>query len=77
MLCIYLYHMHAWSPKKTKEGVRSPGTEVMDDFEPPRGFWMLNLCPLKEHRMILTVLAISPAPTIDTFLREWEIYEYI
>lgn len=43
--CMYVCHMHAFW--KSEEGVRSPGTWVPDDCEPPWGCWKLNPGPLQ------------------------------
>jgi hypothetical protein len=37
LLHVYLYDMHAWYLLKTKEGIRSLGTGVIDGCEPPYG----------------------------------------
>lgn len=36
--CVYMYHMHAWFPHKLEEIIRSIGTIVTDDHDPPHGF---------------------------------------
>lgn len=33
---VSLYHVCAWCPQSSEEGMGCPGTEVMDGFEPPR-----------------------------------------
>lgn len=45
--CTYMYHS-AWCPQRPEQGTGRPGTEFLDDCEPPSGFWEANLGPLKE-----------------------------
>ena len=33
----YGYHVRAWYPGRSEEGIGSPGTEVVDICEPPLG----------------------------------------
>ena len=43
LACVYLSTTYMQCPQRPEEGVRSPGTEVTDGFEPPHGCWKLNL----------------------------------
>jgi hypothetical protein len=51
---MYVCHMCAWCSQRPEEGIRSPGTEVTDSCELPRGCWDFNLDPLEKA-------AVSPA----------------
>lgn len=51
--CISVYHMHAWCPQRSEEGIRSPGTGVPDNCELPCGCWDLNLGSLEEKPVLL------------------------
>lgn len=42
--CMSVYHLHAWCPWRSEEGVRVPGTGVAD-CEPPCRCWELNSSP--------------------------------
>ena len=54
LVYMYVYHVCAWCPWKSEEGVRSPETGVMDSWEPPCQSWELNPVPLQEQ-VLLTV----------------------
>lgn len=41
--CMHVYHVCAWYLQRPEEGVRSPGTEVIDSCKPPCGCWELSL----------------------------------
>lgn len=49
-----VYHLHAWCPQRTEEGIASPETGVTDSCEPPRVYWELNLGPRQEQQALLT-----------------------
>ena len=51
---MYVYVPLAWDLWIPEEGIRSPGTGVTDDYEPPCGCWESNLGPLEEHPVFLT-----------------------
>jgi hypothetical protein len=61
----------AWFPWSLEEGVRSPGTGVIDGREPQFGLWEPNLGPLWERVLLITELsgqsqehtAFLPSPT--------------
>lgn len=36
-------HVHAWCSQRLEEGIKSPGTGVVDSSELPGEFWELNL----------------------------------
>lgn len=64
LICILLFYVYeclacmfvcvscvgTWGPGVTEEGVRSPGTGVMNGCEPPCGCWD----PLQKHQVLLT-----------------------
>lgn len=52
--CISVYHMHAWCPQRSEEGIRSPGTEVMDGCGPPYRYGEINPDPLQGQHVLLT-----------------------
>lgn len=51
---VYLYHICAWYPERTKEGLRFPGTEVTNSCELPCVCWESNLDHLEEHPVLMT-----------------------
>lgn len=51
---LYVHYMCTWVPQKSEKSIKSPGTKVMDGCDPPRGFWKLNLSPLREQQVLLT-----------------------
>lgn len=54
-VCTSVFHMHAREPRRSEKCVRSPGSEVTDDWEPLlSGCWAPNLDPLQEQRVLLT-----------------------
>lgn len=55
LTCLYLYHLSAWYPWKLGEGVGPSGTGVTDGYEPPCGCWELNLGPLEEQPVLVTI----------------------
>lgn len=61
--CMSLCHVCAWCPQRLEEGVRALGTEVIDDDEMPCGSLEMNLDPLKEQLLLLTV-----EPSLQTLL---------
>ena len=61
--CVYVYRMHAWYLWRSKEGVRFPGSEVIDGCEFPWGCWKPNPSPLPEHPMLWTT-----EPSLQAFL---------
>lgn len=36
-ICMSIYYMHAWCPRKTEESIKSSETGVTDGSEPPCG----------------------------------------
>lgn len=51
--CMYVYHMNAWCPWRSKEGTGSPGTGVINGYEPPYWCWELKPSPLQEQHVLL------------------------
>jgi hypothetical protein len=51
-----------WCPQRSGEGIRFPGTGVMDGCGLPCRCWDSNLGPLQEQHCALHRSAISPAP---------------
>jgi hypothetical protein len=50
--CMYMYHVHAWSPQRSQEGMGSPGTGVTDSCNLAHGCpalecWVQFLCKNK------------------------------
>ena len=37
LVCMYVYHIHAWCLRRSDVGIRSPGTGVIDGCELPHG----------------------------------------
>jgi hypothetical protein len=57
-------HMHSTRVQElsvSQEDVRSLGSRVTGDFEPPGVFWEPNLDPLQEQQELLTS-ELSPQP---------------
>jgi len=56
------YPTYTWHPQRPEEGVESSGSGITDGRELPYGCWELNLSPLEEQSMFLTMEpSISPA----------------
>lgn len=49
-------------PQESEEGVRSLGTGVTDDCEPPHWCWELNPGPLQEQQVLLTAESSLQTP---------------
>ena len=49
-VCMYVHHMCAWCQRRSEEGIRSPGTGVMDSCEAPCRFWESNPVPPKNSK---------------------------
>lgn len=47
-VCLYVCHICIWCPQGS-EGIRYPGTVLIDDYETPCGCWNSNLGPLQEQ----------------------------
>lgn len=47
-VCLDVCHIYIWCPQGS-EGIRYPGTVVIDDYETQCGCWNPNLCPLQEQ----------------------------
>ena len=60
VLCLHmcLYSMHVQDTQKPEEGVRSPGTGVIDSCEPPCVCWESNLGPV-EKQPVLFFMGLS------------------
>ena len=43
-----MHHIYAWCLWRSEEGVGSPWTGITGGYEPPCGWWELNLNPLRE-----------------------------
>ena len=52
--CVSVYHTMAWCPKNSEDAVRSPGAEVTEGCEIPRGCWELNSGLLQEQYALST-----------------------
>lgn len=50
-----MYHVLAWCPERSEEGIRYPGTGVTDSYELPYGYWKLNPGFPLEQPVLLTV----------------------
>jgi hypothetical protein len=48
--CMYVHYVCSWYLRKSKEGVRFPGTRVIHGHKLPYGFWELNPGPLQEQQ---------------------------
>jgi hypothetical protein len=45
----------AWYPQRSKEGVGSSETSLIDGYEPLCGCWDQNLGPLEKQPVLLTI----------------------
>lgn len=55
--CMHMCTPHMWSvlaEVKTKKGIRSPGTSVIDTCQLPHECWKPNSGTLKEQKMFLS-----------------------
>lgn len=61
ILCVLVFAwMYGWAhmlavPSRTEEGSGSLGTGLSDGFKQPCGCWELNLAPLEEQPVFLTI----------------------
>lgn len=47
-------YVHIRCSQEPEEGIGTPGTEVLDSCEQPRGYWKRNLCLSEEQPGLLT-----------------------
>lgn len=59
LTCMYVLYMFAFYPQRPEDGIKSPGTEIVDDCE---SLWVLGI----ESRFF--VRATSALQTSETFL---------
>ena len=62
--CMCMHHVHAWCLQRPGQGVRSPGTGVMEGCKKQCGCWELNPDLLSSARATgaLNREAIPPTP---------------
>lgn len=63
-VCVYVYHVYAWPPGRSEEGIRSPGTGINGDYELPRGCWDLNPGLLQEQVLLAAEPSLQALPHI-------------
>lgn len=56
------FHVYQCSTCKQSVKVSSPGTEVTESWEPPCGFWELNLGPLESSQCLTAEPSLAPVP---------------
>lgn len=56
----HVHHMHTWFQWRSKKGIGSPGTVVIDNCELPDACWDLNSGSLQEQPLLLNHWLISP-----------------
>lgn len=61
LACVYVYHVHAWCLRKSKEAIRSPEPGIMQVCELPCGCWELDPLPRKP---LAQPLAFVPAQAL-------------
>lgn len=49
-----VYHAHAWCPRRSEEGVKSPEAGATDSGELTHGCWKWSLVPLEEQPVLFT-----------------------
>ena len=49
-----MHFVYAWYPRRSKEGIRSPRTGLMNSYKLPCGFWELDPGPLQEYPPLIT-----------------------
>lgn len=54
LVCMSVYHVHAWCPWRPEQSVRCLGTRDTDSWEPLCGCWESNLDPLEGLHVVLT-----------------------
>jgi hypothetical protein len=52
--CMSVHHVSAWCPGSSEEGIRSPGTGVIDGCGALCGCWEPKLGPLGKQPVLLT-----------------------
>lgn len=48
-MCVRVYHVHVYCPRRSEEGIGSPGTGITDRCTLPSGCWELKLGSLGEQ----------------------------
>jgi hypothetical protein len=68
-VCVCVFALHVFLvPSKIRSSIVAPRTRVIDDCEPPCGFWESNLCPLEEQPVFLiTKLSLQPSVVFILF----------
>ena len=72
--CRHVYNVHAWYLQRLEEGIESPRTGVIDDWELLSECWKLNLGPLQEQKVLLTTFLVSRYQLPFYFLCFWVFY---
>ena len=58
--CMYVYHVCVWCPRKSEEGVRVLDLKLwMVESRHVGGCWDLNLSPLQEQQVPITIEPLS------------------
>ena len=50
LTCVYMYHIPAWCPWRSKEGIGFTGNRVMGGYKSLCGCWESNLGPCKSNK---------------------------
>ena len=53
--CVYMHCVQAWCLKRPEEVIRSPGIVITEAWKLPGGCGDLNLGPLQEQQVLLTI----------------------
>jgi hypothetical protein len=61
--CLCNKHTCAWCPRRSEEGIVSPGTGVTASCEPLCDYWKSNLDCLQEQPELLTI-----APSLQPYI---------
>jgi hypothetical protein len=72
VLPVYMsvYYMHAWCLQRSGEGIRSPGTGVVDGYELLCRCWKSNPGPLEKYPVLITTVSSSSSPALSVFCLE-------
>jgi hypothetical protein len=76
-MCVWLptsmsmYYVCTWNPQKSLEGIRLPGTEVIDDWGLSSGCWESQVGPLQERQVLLTTeLFLQTCPNSRVLMKK-------
>lgn len=71
---MYVTHMHAWHALRSDDGIRSPGTVIMNGCDLPCRYQEMNLCLLQNQQVLLVAELFIQPPKIKQIFKKMKIY---